>query len=81
MLVSFLDDWVRRTGRPVTHAHSPGSAHHFYIAALDLMRAYPPVVVDEAGDAVRAAVRSLLPETRLQMMAPWDNVVRSAAGG
>lgn len=78
MLESFLDDWERRAHRPITHAHSPGSAHNFYAAALELMKGYPP---QDEMCVIRSAAVQLLPQIWRDFSAPWDRAVRSAAGG
>ena len=76
MLDGFLDDWTRRTERPVRYAKSPGSAYHFYLHAVEKMNAYPPAA---SGCPVRSTAAELLPDLRKSFHEPWLKTVRNAA--
>ena len=78
MCVGFLDDWRRRTQRSFNYATTPGSAHHFYITAIELMVQFPP---REGLCPVRAAAAAALPELHKNFDDPWWRAVKRVAGG
>lgn len=75
MLEGFKDDWRRRTGRPIKYAITPGSAHHFYIWAIEMLAAYLP---SEDGGVVRSMARQTLPTLHANFLKPWDKAIRRA---